>query len=238
MTVPIEPPICVALDTQDLAAATRLVDELRDRVKIFKVGLTFFTANGPAAVQMVHDRGAQVFLDLKLSDIPRQVAGAVEAASRLGVAFLTVHSNSGRATVRAAVDAAGDEGPKLLVVSVLTSLNDADIGELGISRAMSDQVDAMAQLAVAEGAPGLVLSSREVKRVRRTHPGLFLLVPGIRREGTAVGDQKRIGTPGAVVRDGADLIVIGREVTTAPDPVGAVQEIIKEIDETRAGALS
>jgi orotidine-5'-phosphate decarboxylase len=238
MTVPIEPPICVALDTPDLAAATALVDALAGSVKIFKVGLTLYTAHGPKAVQMVHDRGAQVFLDLKLSDIPRQVAGAVKAASRLGVAFLTIHSNAGRATVRAAVDATSDDGPKLLVVSVLTSLNDADISELGIARAMSDQVDAMAQLAVSEGAPGVVLSSRECKRVRSVHPGLFLLVPGIRREGSAEGDQKRIGTPGAVIRDGADLLVVGRDVTTAPDPVRVVDVIVGEIEEARAGALS
>lgn len=223
----IEPPICIALDTPDLARATALVDALSPYINVFKVGLELFASAGPRAVEMVHERDKRVFLDLKLSDIPNTVAGATRAAKKLGVAFLTVHSNAGRASVRAAVEEAGEV--QVLVVSVLTSLDDSDLKELGVGRSTSAQVDAMAALAASQGASGLVLAAPEVSRIRAAHPGVFLLVPGIRAGQSDVGDQRRVGTAAEVVAAGADLLVLGRAVTTAKDPVEATRKILDDI---------
>lgn len=225
----VDPPICIALDKPSLAEALPIIDVLADHVRVFKIGLQLFTAAGPAAVEAVHARGRDVFLDLKVNDIPNTAAGAVRSAASLGVRFLTVHSSGGRAMLRTAVDAARDAGPHLLVVSALTSLDDAALREIGVGRSASDQVDAMAALAADVGAPGLVLGADEVTRVRAAHPGLFLLVPGIRPAGSDAGDQRRTGTPGAVVGAGADLIVLGRAVTAADDPVAATKKILADI---------
>jgi orotidine-5'-phosphate decarboxylase len=233
-----EPPICIALDSPDLEVAERLVDSLAGVVGVFKVGLELFTAQGPRAVEAVRARGADVFLDLKLNDIPKQVAGSVRAAAGLGATYLTVHGNAGLPTVRAAVEAAADGRPQILVVSVLTSLDDDDVHQTGIARGVSAQVDAIATMAEAERAPGITLGAAEVERVRTAHPDLFLLVPGIRPAGSGVGDQKRVGTPQDAIRAGADLIVIGRAVTQAADPVEATKRIIEEIDGVRTGARS
>jgi orotidine-5'-phosphate decarboxylase len=232
-TARVDPPICVALDTADLDEARRTIDALTDVVPVFKVGLELFCAHGPRAVAEVLDRGADVFLDMKINDIPKQAAGAVRAAQRIGAGYLTIHSGGGRAMVRAAVDAAGDVGPKLLVVTALTSLDDAALHDVGVSRSASEQVDAMARLAADEGAPGLVLSAAEVGRVRAAHPDLFLLTPGIRPATVALGDQKRVGTPAQAVGAGADLIVLGRAVSQAPDPVVATRRILDEIHAVR-----
>jgi orotidine-5'-phosphate decarboxylase len=228
MTKTIDPPICIALDVSTLDEAKLLVDELAELVPVFKVGLQLFTAAGPAAVEAVHAAGREVLLDLKIGDIPQTAIGAVRSASVLGVRFLTIHSSGGREMVKAAVEAA--EGrTDLLVVTALTSLNDDSLQEIGIARSISDQVDAMAALAADEGAPGIVLGAGEVARVRPAHPDLFFLVPGIRPVGADLDDQKRVGTPGAVVADGADLIVLGRAVTQAADPGRALEAVLAEI---------
>ena len=232
-TARVDPPICVALDTRDLDEVRRTLDALAEIVPVFKVGLELFTAHGPPAVREVLDRGADVFLDMKINDIPKQASGAVRAAQHIGAGYLTIHSGGGRAMVRAAVEAASDAGPKLLVVTALTSLDDAALHELGVTRGTSEQVDAMARLAADEGAPGLVLSAAEVGRVRAAHPDLFLLTPGIRPADTALGDQKRVGTPAQAVAAGADLIVLGRAVSQAPDPVAATRRILDEIAAVR-----
>lgn len=232
----IEPPICVALDTPDLAQALRIVDALKGEVPVFKIGLELFSAAGPPAVREVLGRGADVFLDLKINDIPNTAAGAVRAVSRLGASFVTVHGNSGRATVRAAVEATS-EPLKVLVVSVLTSLNDDELLETGVDRTTGAQVAAMARVATEEGASGLVLASGEVAAVRARHGDLFLVTPGIRPAKAAVGDQRRVGTPGAAVSAGADLLVLGRAVTAAGEPRTALQAIVEEIDEARGRAV-
>jgi orotidine-5'-phosphate decarboxylase len=234
----VEPPVCIALDVGDLAAAEAIVDKLGGLVPVFKVGLELFTAAGPRAVEAVLSRRAEVFLDLKVNDIPQQAAGAVRAAADIGVSYLTVHSNAGRATVRAATDASQEDGPKILVVSVLTSLDDEGLREVGVERPTGDQVAAMARLASDEGAPGLVLGAGEVESVRRTHPGLFLVTPGIRPAAADVADQRRVGTPGAAVAAGADMLVVGRPVTGATDPAGALEAILREIAEARGRAVS
>jgi orotidine-5'-phosphate decarboxylase len=230
---PIRPPVCVALDFPTLDEAKRTIDLLADRVRVFKVGLQLFTAAGPAAVEAVHAAGRDVFLDLKVHDIPNTAAGAVRAAADIGVRFLTIHASGGRDMLRAALDATPDGRPHLLVVTVVTSLDDDALHETGVERGISDQVDAMAALAVAEGAPGLVLGASEVARVREAYPELFLLVPGIRPAWAgATDDQKLVGTPGATVADGADLIVLGRAVTAAADSLDALDRVIDEIEQS------
>lgn len=229
-----DPPVCVALDAPDLGVATRLVDALAGTIPVFKVGLELFCAAGPAAVREVRARGVEAFLDLKVNDIPNQAAGAVRSASAAGASLLTVHANGGRAMVEAAVEAAGP-GLRILVVSVLTSLDDDALAQTGVTRSASEQVEAMADLAERAGAPGLVLSAREVGAVRRAHPDLFLVTPGIRPADSVHGDQRRTGTPGGAVAEGSDLLVIGRPITAAADPVAAAAAIIEEIDGARAG---
>jgi orotidine-5'-phosphate decarboxylase len=238
MTRKPEPPVCIALDTPDVDEALRWVDTHIGVVPVFKVGATLFTSVGPRAVEAVRERGADVFLDLKLADIPRQVEGAVRAAARLGTAYLTVHGNAGRQTIRAAVEAAAKTDLTILVVTVLTSLDGTDLEELGVQRAVSDQVDAVAELAVTEGARGLVLGAAEIARVRSAHPELFLLMPGLRPAGSVTGDQKRVGTPGAAIRDGADMVVVGRAVTEADDPRAALDGVLREIDQARGRSTS
>ncbi len=224
-----DPPITIALDFSSLDDAKRTLDAVGDKLTIVKVGLQLFTAVGPAAVHEATSRGLDVFLDLKAHDIPNTVAGAVASAADIGARLMTVHGSGGRAMLSAALYATTGGRPELLVVSVLTSLDDGDLREIGVSRTVSDQVDAVAELAAKEGAPGLVLAAAEVARVRANHPDLFLLVPGMRPAWAATGDQKRVATPAQAVADGADLIVLGRAVTAADDPAEALDRVLDEI---------
>lgn len=225
----VNPPIAIALDHASLDDAKRTIDLLASRVQVFKVGLQLFTAAGPAAVDAVHAAGRDVFLDLKANDIPNTVAGCVRSAVGLGVRFLTVHSGSGREGLEAAVGATDGGRPHLLVVSVLTSHGPDDLRDLGIARGVSEQVDAMATLAVEAGAGGLVCGASEIARVRAAHPDLFLLVPGMRPAWASADDQKRTGTPARALGDGADMLVLGRAVTAAADPAEAMDRVLDEI---------
>jgi orotidine-5'-phosphate decarboxylase len=224
-----DPPITVALDVPSLDEAKRTLDAIGDKLTIFKVGLQLFTAAGPAAVHEVTSRGFDVFLDLKAHDIPNTVAGCVASAAGTGARLMTIHGAGGRAMISAALDATVGGRPELLVVSVLTSLDQGDLTEFGVGRSVSDQVDAVAAIAAKEGAPGLVLGSSEVARVRANYPELFLLVPGMRPAWASKGDQKRTGTPKQAIADGADLIVLGRAVTQADDPGEAVDRVLEEL---------
>jgi orotidine-5'-phosphate decarboxylase len=224
-----DPPITVALDYSSLDDAKRTLDALGDKLRIYKIGLELFTAAGPAAVREVTSRGFDVFLDLKAHDIPNTVAGAVRSAAGVGARLMTVHGAGGRAMLSAALDATQDGRPELLVVSVLTSLDAGDLREFGVSRSISEQVDAVAAVAEKEGAPGLVLAASEVARVRAKHPDLFLLVPGMRPAWASAQDQKRPGTPKQAIADGADLIVLGRAVTQADDPADAIDRVLEEL---------
>jgi orotidine-5'-phosphate decarboxylase len=224
-----DPPITVALDFGSLDDAKRALDAIGDKLKIFKVGLQLYTAAGPTAVHEVISRGFDVFLDLKAHDIPNTVAGCVSSAAGTGARLMTIHGAGGRAMISAALDATVAGKPELLVVSVLTSLDQGDLTEFGVGRSVSEQVDAVAAIAAKEGAPGLVLASSEVARVRANHPELFLLVPGMRPGWASRGDQKRTGTPKQAIADGADLIVLGRAVTQADDPAEAVDRVLEEL---------
>lgn len=222
-------PLCVALDAAP-DECIRLAG-LTSSAGTHKVGLTAFAAGGPDLVRTLA-RSTSVFLDLKLHDIPAQVAGAIDAVADLGARLATVHASGGSAMLRAAADAAGDE-LQLLAVTVLTSLDDDDMGSLGVTGAVSDQVLRVADLALASGIDGLVCSPLEVGLLRdrfggRDAGGPVLVVPGIRPRGSTGDDQKRTLGPRAALEAGADLLVVGRPITGADDPAAAAEAVLEE----------
>jgi orotidine-5'-phosphate decarboxylase len=218
-------PIAVALDAPSLDTAARWANLVTPHVSTVKIGLELYLRYGPEAVASV--RGASnvaVFLDLKLNDIPATVAGAARSVGRLRPELLTVHAVGGMAAVRAAVEAAPDT--KIVAVTVLTSLGDADLERLGVAGPVGDAVLRLAALAVEAGARGLVCSPREVAAVRtEVGPDITLITPGVRPAGSEANDQARIATPEEALRAGADLLVIGRPITGAADPGAAAAAI-------------
>jgi orotidine-5'-phosphate decarboxylase len=221
--------ICAALDFPGVPEAEAFARRVAPHVGVLKVGLELFTAEGPAAVRAVAGLGLPVFLDLKLHDIPNTVEGAARAAAATGAKLLTVHAAGGPAMVRAAVRGAGP-GVRVLGVTVLTSIDATTLAQVGIAGSPQEVVLRLARLAVDAGAGGLVCSPQEVKAVRAAvGPGPLLVVPGIRPAGAALGDQARVATPAAAVADGADVIVVGRPLRDAPDPVAAAQGIAAEL---------
>jgi orotidine-5'-phosphate decarboxylase len=231
------PAIFCALDRPDLAGALALGRALHDVVDGFKVGLEFVTANGPDGVRRIGDLGLPVFLDLKFHDIPSTVAGAVGAARALGVAMLTLHVAGGPVMLREAVEAARSREPcpRLIGVTVLTSLNDADLAGLGVAEKVTAHVLRLAGLAWDSGLDGVVCAPHEVALLRgRFAPEFKLVVPGIRPPGSVAGDQKRTQSPADAVAAGADVLVIGRPITEASDPRAAAQAINAEIAAARA----
>jgi len=216
-------PIPVALDAPDLATAELWAKAVTPHVQVLKVGLELFCAHGPAVVDLV--RGdADVFLDLKLHDIPNTVAGAARSVAPLGPRFLSVHASGGADMVRAAVEAA--PGVTITAITVLTSLSEQHLATIGLAGPPLDAVRRLAALAVGAGAGALVCSPQEVAAVRaEVGPGIVLITPGVRPVGAAVGDQARVATPQQALADGADLLVIGRPITGAPDPGAAAAEI-------------
>ena len=226
--------IIVALDVNSRQEAVEKVKAIGDAVGFYKIGLELFTAEGPDVVKAVKDLGKRIFLDLKFHDIPRTVERAVKSGAKLGVDLMTIHSVGGKAMIRAAADAAaefGANGPKILAVTVLTSLDQADLADVGIvGRTPAEQVLAMAKFATENGAHGLVCSPKEVGTLSKTlKAGTLFVTPGVRPAGAAVGDQKRVATPAEAVRDGATHLVVGRPILAAPDPVAAAQAILAEI---------
>ncbi|MDA0654051.1 MAG: orotidine-5'-phosphate decarboxylase [Proteobacteria bacterium] len=224
-------PVFCALDTRDLAQARGWALQLAGAVGGLKLGLEFVTANGAAAVREFAAGPLPVFLDLKFHDIPNTVAGAVQSASALGVAYLTVHAAGGRAMLRAACDAAAMAArpPKVLAVTVLTSMDGDDLAETGVNAAPGDQVLRLARLAQESGCDGAICSPHEVAALRTaTGPEFLLVVPGIRAAGP-VSDQKRVMTAAAAMAAGADRLVIGRPITAAANPRAAALAIAAEI---------
>jgi orotidine-5'-phosphate decarboxylase len=219
--------IVVALDVPTLGAAERLASRLEGAVGWFKVGLELFTAHGPTAVGTILRHGP-VMLDLKLHDIPTTVERAARRVADLGVGLLTVHASGGPAMVDAAVRGLGDGG-EVLAVTVLTSMSDEELAAIGAPGA-ARQVPALARLAVGAGAPGLVCAPTDLTAVREAVGGeVRLVTPGVRPSWAAADDQARVATPSAAVRDGADLIVIGRPITRADDPVAAAAAVAAEL---------
>jgi orotidine-5'-phosphate decarboxylase len=219
--------LVVALDVPTLDEARKIASALAGHVGWFKVGLELFTAHGPAAVEAIRAFGP-VFLDIKLHDIPTTVERAARRVADLGVGLLTVHASGGAAMVRAAVDGLGDAG-RVLAVTVLTSTSDDELAAIN-APAAETQVPHLARLAVGAGAPGLVCAPRDLVAVRGTVGGEILLVtPGIRPAGSGDDDHARAATPRAAVRDGADLLVVGRPITRAEDPAAAADAITAEL---------
>jgi orotidine-5'-phosphate decarboxylase len=227
--------LIVALDVPDAASAIRLVDQLDGACQWFKVGLELFVAAGPAVVESLAARGYSVFLDLKLFDIPNTVAGAVRSATALGVKMLTLHAAGGPAMLaaaRAALDGVAHP-PQLLAVTVLTSMDQAQVNAVGLDRSPAEQVAVLARMGLEAGMCGFVCSPQEVAALRSlAGPEGVLVVPGIRPAGAAIGDQKRIATPADALRQGASYLVVGRPITQAPDPAAAANAILKEMSES------
>jgi len=226
--------LIVALDVNNRQEAVEKVRAIGDSVGFYKIGLELFTAEGPDVVKAVKDLGKRIFLDLKFHDIPRTVERAVKSGAKLGVDLMTIHSVGGKAMIRAAADAAaefGANGPKILAVTVLTSLDQADLADVGIvGRTPADQVLAMAKFATENGAHGLVCSPKEVGTLSKMlTAGTLFITPGVRPSGSAVGDQKRVATPAEAVRDGATHLVVGRPILAAEDPVAAAKAIRAEM---------
>jgi orotidine-5'-phosphate decarboxylase len=228
--------ILVALDTTDTAAALAIAEGLKGAVGGVKLGKEFFTAQGPEGVRRVSAAGLPVFLDLKFHDIPNTVAGAVRAAGPLKPFMLNVHASGGRAMMEAAVKAADKaatatgQRPILLAVTVLTSLSDEDLIEVGINNETKAQVAKLAKLAQDAGMDGVVCSAHEIKVIRSVcGPDFKLVVPGIRPAWAAKGDQKRVVTPRDAVSLGADYLVIGRPITQSDDPIEAAGRIADEL---------
>ena len=226
--------LIVALDVPDARSAMRLVAELEGTCRWFKVGLELFVAAGPAILEPLIGRGLNVFLDLKLHDIPNTVAGAVRSAAGLGVRMLTVHAGGGPAMLAAAKAALDGMAlpPELLAVTVLTSMDAAQLKAVGVERTAAAHVEMLVKTGMEAGIRGFVCSPQEVAAVRAlTGPDGVLVIPGIRPAGAAVGDQKRVAGPAEAIRLGASYLVVGRPITQAKNPAEAAQAILEEMAE-------
>jgi orotidine-5'-phosphate decarboxylase len=218
-------PIAVALDTGDVSTAVRWVEAVGAHISTAKVGLELFCAEGPGAVDKIRAASdVDVFLDLKLHDIPATVAGAARSVASLRPTYLTVHASGGPAMISAAAEQLPDT--KIAAVTVLTSLSAADLEQLGIEGPPPAAVERLAVLAVSAGARAIVCSPQEVAIVRSAVPAdITLITPGVRPAGSSTDDQARVATPEQAIADGADLVVIGRPITGAADPGGAAAAI-------------
>ncbi|MDA8123005.1 MAG: orotidine-5'-phosphate decarboxylase [Deltaproteobacteria bacterium] len=222
--------IIVALDTDSPESAMATVASLSGEVGLFKVGMELFPRGGPELVGRIRGAGADVFLDLKFHDIPNTVAGAVRSAAALGVKLATVHASGGKAMLSAAAGAAAGTGTTILAVTVLTSLDDADLSSIGFSLPTEKAVERLAGIAVDAGIGGIVCSAKEVAAIRRmVGKNVVLVTPGVRLPEDSAGDQKRVVTPSEAIRAGADYIVVGRPITRAADPVAAARKFAADM---------
>ena len=222
--------IIIAVDAADSAAAFKLIDPLAAEGCIFKIGLQLFTAEGPAFVREIRSRGAKVFLDLKFHDIPNTAKEAVRSAVALGVEMTTIHLAGGPSMVAESVKAAEGAGTLVLGVTVLTSLSDADLNQIGVPHSAAQQVMQLAAMGVASGLRGVVASPLEIAILREKFGrSLTIVTPGVRPAGSDMGDQHRVLTPGQAIRLGADFLVIGRPITAAPSPRDAFLRIADEM---------
>jgi len=228
--------LAFALDVPSWDEAAPLVDVLHGTLGVFKVGLQLFTAAGPNAVKQLRAGGSKVFLDLKLHDIPATVQHATEAALKLDVNYLTLHVSAGSEALRGAAKVARGSGMQLLGVTVLTSLDELALAEIGLRGPAPDAVVRLARVAVDAGLSGLVCSPIECELIRaELGDDLLLVTPGIRPSGSSEGDQKRLATPTRAIAAGADLLVVGRPIRDAKDPKAAALGVLREI-EAAAGA--
>jgi len=214
------------LDGADLDDATIWIERLAPHVGVMKVGLELFVAAGPAAVKRVHDHGAACFLDLKLHDIPATMAGAAARAAALGVRYLTVHASAGPIALREVAEAVAGSQTRVLAVTVLTSLDEGQLTAIGHAESPSALATRLARVSIDAGIAGLVCSPHEVAALRALSTSVEIVVPGIRPEGASASDQKRIATPVAAVAAGADVLVVGRPIRDAADPIAAAKSIL------------
>lgn len=234
--------VIVALDVSSALEATKIVNQLGDCVRFYKVGMQLYTAEGPAIVRELVNSGHRVFLDLKYHDIPNTVASAVREAAQLGVSMLTVHASGGKKMLAAAVEgarSAGRSGPNsqsdsealtILAVTVLTSMAQNDLNQVGVPGVVMDQVVRLAAAARDAGCAGVVSSAHEAKILRKKMGNEFLIVtPGVRLTGSDSGDQARVVTPAEAISAGASHIVVGRPITTAKDPAAAARLILEQM---------
>ncbi|MCA1815375.1 MAG: orotidine-5'-phosphate decarboxylase [Acidobacteria bacterium] len=237
--------LIVALDVETAAEARELVARVREHAGMFKVGSQLFTAAGPAIVREIVDGGGRVFLDLKFHDIPNTVAAAAREAVRLGVSIFNVHAFGGREMMRRAAEAATEtaerEGrmrPGVIAVTVLTSFDNATLGDIGVTFTPEAQATLLARLASTCGLDGVVASAHEIKQVRSVvnREGFLVVTPGVRQRAVAGDDQKRVMSPAEAARAGADYVVMGRAILQAPDPAEAAREVCEEM--TRADAAA
>lgn len=230
--------LCLALDVPTISEAESIVTDVRDFVGVFKIGMQLFSSEGPAVVKTIQREGGKIFLDLKYHDIPNTVAEAGRVATRLGVVFFNIHASGGSAMMQAVTAAVRDEAgklgvepPKILAVTVLTSLSDEMLSkELNIKLDLPEQVVAMARLAQESGVDGVVASPKEIGLIREAcGEGFIILTPGIRPVGTDKQDQQRVTTPGEAIRMGADYIVVGRPIRSATDRATACEGILTDM---------
>jgi len=233
MKTPPLPQLVVALDVDSSAKLNTELDRLPVELQWFKIGLEVFCAEGPAILEPLHARKSSIFLDLKLHDIPRTVERAVRSASTHRVNLLTIHASGGRAMIQAAANAAkemAENGPKIIAVTALTSLQQSDLSDMGVARSMQDHVRALAHLAMDAGADGVVCSPLEAALLRADlGPDALLITPGIRAAGEAKGDQKRSLTAAEAVRAGATHLVVGRPILEAANPTESAARLLEEI---------
>ncbi len=226
--------LIVALDVSSAAEARQIVQSIGEAANTYKIGKQLFTAEGPQIVRDLVASGRKVFLDLKFHDIPNTVASAVREAAKLNISMLTVHASGGSKMLRAAAEAAAQSPakPMVLAVTVLTSLSDADLAELGVPSDVQTQVLRLGSLALNAGCGGLVASAKEASELRRElGPDFAIVTPGVRPAGTSVGDQARVLTPKEAIAAGATYLVVGRPILEAANPSIAAEQIRQEIDE-------
>jgi orotidine-5'-phosphate decarboxylase len=224
--------LIIALDVSSAAAAQKIVAAVGDSALTYKVGMQLYTAAGPQVVRDLVASGRRVFLDLKYHDIPNTTAAAVREAASLGVSMLTVHASGGGNMLRAATEAARSVNPDLMVlaVTVLTSMDDNDLGKLGVRGRVVDQVLRLSALALSDGCHGVVASALEASPLRsELGNGFAIVTPGVRPSGTDHGDQARVATPAEAIAAGATHIVVGRPITAAADPAAEARAILGQI---------
>jgi orotidine-5'-phosphate decarboxylase len=232
--------LIVALDVPSATQARQLVQSIGESASTFKIGKQLFTAEGPELVRDLVASGKKVFLDLKYHDIPNTVAAAVRSAAELRVSMLTVHASGGSKMLKAAAEAAAQSPakPTVLAVTVLTSLSDADLQEIGVAGTVLSQVLRLGALARSAGCEGLVASAKEAAELRRElGEGFAIVTPGVRPAGLAAGDQARVVTPADAITAGATHLVVGRPIIEAADPARAAADIVAEMESVYGDAV-
>lgn len=237
--------LIIALDVETSSQALGLVKQLHGVAGMFKVGSQLFTSAGPQIVRDILGHDSKIFLDLKFHDIPHQVAGAARSAAELGVSLFTIHASGGSEMMQRAVEAVnevaakGGVRSKILAISVLTSIDEAILSQIGVTSTPEESVLRLVKLAEAAGVDGVVASPQEIESIRRTasSPHFLIVTPGIRPSINEKGDQKRVATPAAAIAAGASYLVVGRPITGAADPLAAAHRIVAEMEEASTQSI-